>query len=91
MSCRYTNGHLPHDILTLIVREHFEEAMRFARRSVSDADIRRYAIETLPILKQHLALAQAVQNSLERTDKPSEATSGSQTGSLPALGQAPSR
>ena len=23
-------------------REHFEEAMRFARRSVSDADIRRY-------------------------------------------------
>ena len=23
-------------------RDHFEEAMRFARRSVSDADIRRY-------------------------------------------------
>jgi transitional endoplasmic reticulum ATPase len=23
-------------------REHFEEAMQFARRSVSDADIRRY-------------------------------------------------
>ena len=28
--------------LTIVQREHFEEAMRFARRSVSDADIRRY-------------------------------------------------
>ncbi|CEI89189.1 Putative Cell division control protein 48 [Rhizopus microsporus] len=28
----------------LITRAHFEEAMRFARRSVSDADIRRYEV-----------------------------------------------
>jgi len=26
----------------MLLSEHFEEAMRFARRSVSDADIRRY-------------------------------------------------
>ena len=26
----------------LYFREHFEEAMKFARRSVSDQDIRRY-------------------------------------------------
>ncbi|KAG1242102.1 hypothetical protein G6F68_016358 [Rhizopus microsporus] len=28
----------------VITRAHFEEAMRFARRSVSDADIRRYEV-----------------------------------------------
>ena len=26
----------------LMIRAHFEEAMKYARRSVSDADIRRY-------------------------------------------------
>ena len=30
------------DPVPVITREHFEEAMKFARRSVSDADIRRY-------------------------------------------------
>jgi len=30
------------DDVPAITREHFEEAMRFARRSVSDSDIRRY-------------------------------------------------
>jgi len=30
------------DPVPVITREHFEEAMRYARRSVSDADIRRY-------------------------------------------------
>ncbi|OCH96304.1 AAA ATPase [Obba rivulosa] len=30
------------DPVPVISREHFEEAMKFARRSVSDADIRRY-------------------------------------------------
>lgn len=30
------------DPVPVIAREHFEEAMKFARRSVSDADIRRY-------------------------------------------------
>ena len=28
--------------MPVITREHFEEAMKFARRSVSDGDIRRY-------------------------------------------------
>ena len=27
-----------------IRRDHFEEAMKFARRSVSDADIRKYEV-----------------------------------------------
>jgi len=30
------------DPVPVITREHFEEAMKYARRSVSDADIRRY-------------------------------------------------
>ncbi|KAI7875211.1 transitional endoplasmic reticulum ATPase [Lichtheimia hyalospora FSU 10163] len=30
------------DVISYITKAHFEEAMRFARRSVSDADIRRY-------------------------------------------------
>ncbi|KAI8880232.1 transitional endoplasmic reticulum ATPase [Backusella circina FSU 941] len=32
------------DLLAEITRAHFEEAMRFARRSVSDGDIRRYEV-----------------------------------------------
>ncbi|KAI0766149.1 valosin-containing protein [Trametes elegans] len=32
------------DPVPVITRAHFEEAMRFARRSVSDADIRRYEL-----------------------------------------------
>lgn len=31
------------DAVPCITRAHFEEAMKYARRSVSDADIRRYA------------------------------------------------
>lgn len=31
------------DRVPCITRAHFEEAMKYARRSVSDADIRRYA------------------------------------------------
>lgn len=30
------------DLVPCITRAHFEEAMKYARRSVSDADIRRY-------------------------------------------------
>jgi transitional endoplasmic reticulum ATPase len=30
------------DPVSVITREHFEEAMKYARRSVSDGDIRRY-------------------------------------------------
>jgi len=30
------------DLVPCITRSHFEEAMKYARRSVSDADIRRY-------------------------------------------------
>lgn len=34
--------HLPPSLLPPGCRAHFEEAMKFARRSVSDADIRKY-------------------------------------------------
>lgn len=30
------------DLVPCITRAHFEEAMKYARRSVSDADIRKY-------------------------------------------------
>ena len=30
------------DLVPEITRQHFEEAMKFARRSVTDADIRKY-------------------------------------------------
>lgn len=32
------------DPVPCITRAHFEEAMKFARRSVSDADIRKYQV-----------------------------------------------
>ena len=32
------------DLVPCITRAHFEEAMKFARRSVSDADIRKYQV-----------------------------------------------
>ena len=36
------------DLVPCITRAHFEEAMKFARRSVSDADIRKYQVCFLP-------------------------------------------
>ena len=36
------------DLVPCITRAHFEEAMKFARRSVSDADIRKYQVRRLP-------------------------------------------
>lgn len=38
--CKHTSQAVRVTMLT--ISEHFEEAMRFARRSVTDADIRRY-------------------------------------------------
>ena len=35
------------DLVPCITRAHFEEAMKFARRSVSDADIRKYQVGPL--------------------------------------------
>ena len=32
------------DLVPSITRAHFEEAMKYARRSVSDADIRKYQV-----------------------------------------------
>ncbi len=32
------------DEVPCITKAHFEEAMKFARRSVSDADIRKYQV-----------------------------------------------
>ena len=31
-----------------ITRAHFEEAMKYARRSVNDADIRKYQVRIFP-------------------------------------------
>lgn len=72
------------------IKDHSDDIRKFSdeAQSTSDAEIRRYALETLPILKQHLALAKAVQSSLGQSDEPAEAASGSRSG---ALGQAPSR
>ena len=36
------------DPVPCITRAHFEEAMKYARRSVSDADIRKYQVSPLP-------------------------------------------
>lgn len=35
------------DPVPCITRAHFEEAMKFARRSVSDADIRKYQVRNI--------------------------------------------
>lgn len=36
------------DPVPCITRAHFEEAMKYARRSVSDADIRKYQVTQWP-------------------------------------------
>ncbi|KAI1795691.1 P-loop containing nucleoside triphosphate hydrolase protein [Ganoderma leucocontextum] len=41
------------DPVPVITRDHFEEATRFARRSVSDADIRRYEMFTQNLQQSH--------------------------------------
>jgi putative membrane protein len=45
--------------LNLVVQEHQEEASLFAKEAKSgdDADIRNWAAKTLPMIKEHLALA----------------------------------
>lgn len=35
------------DPVPCITRAHFEEAMKYARRSVSDADIRKYQVRSI--------------------------------------------
>lgn len=40
------------DLVPCITRAHFEEAMKYARRSVSDADIRKYQVSPLAGLKR---------------------------------------
>lgn len=41
-TCYNLNQEVEEDPVPEIRREHFEEAMKFARRSVSDNDIRKY-------------------------------------------------
>ena len=38
------------DPVPCITRAHFEEAMKYARRSVSDADIRKYQARSLRLV-----------------------------------------
>ncbi len=49
------------------IKDHTNDVQRYDAeiRSTQDSAIRRYAAETLPILQQHLALAQAVQTSMQ--------------------------
>ncbi len=48
------------------IEDHRDDVKKFSDqiKSTQNEDVRRYAIETLPILKQHLALAEAVQASI---------------------------
>ena len=41
------------DPVPCITRAHFEEAMKYARRSVSDADIRKYQVGWDPPSSRH--------------------------------------
>ena len=48
------------------IKDHEEDVQKFSDeiRSTGSDDIKRFAAETLPVLKEHLALAEAVQASL---------------------------
>jgi transitional endoplasmic reticulum ATPase len=64
--------HLPFELiilLTLSFREHFEEAMKYARRSVSDADIRRYEM-----FAQNLQQSRSFGNNFKFPDGPADAS-----------------
>lgn len=50
-------------------REHFEEAMKYARRSVSDADIRRYEM-----FAQNLQQSRSFGNNFKFPDGPGDAS-----------------
>lgn len=66
------------DAVPEITRAHFEEAMKFARRSVTDADIRKYEL-----------FAQTLQQSRGFGGNfrfPGQADSGSAQGQAPAGG-----
>ena len=75
------------------IKDHTDDIRKFSdeAQSTENAEVKRFALETLPILKQHLALAEAVQNSLGQADKPGAVASGSQPGAPQALGHALSR
>ena len=53
------------------IKDHEEDVQKFSDeiRSTGSDDIKRFAAETLPVLKEHLALAEAVQASLSGRDR----------------------
>jgi len=57
------------DPVPVITREHFEEAMKYARRSVSDADIRRYEM-----FSQNLQQSRSFGNNFKFPDGPGDAS-----------------
>ncbi|KAF9652107.1 AAA ATPase [Thelephora ganbajun] len=57
------------DPVPVITREHFEEAMKYARRSVSDADIRRYEM-----FAQNLQQSRSFGNNFKFPDGPGDAS-----------------
>ncbi|HYZ61401.1 MAG TPA: DUF4142 domain-containing protein [Acetobacteraceae bacterium] len=77
------------------VKDHTDDIRKFSdqAQSTTNPDIKRFAIETLPILKQHLALAQAVQATLGQADQPGSQAQAPQSphGGSAALGNAPPR
>lgn len=52
------------------IQDHSDDIRKFSDeiKMTQDPDIRRFAIETLPILQQHLALAKAVDASLSESN-----------------------
>ncbi|KAL7007244.1 AAA ATPase cdc48 [Cystobasidiomycetes sp. EMM_F5] len=66
-----------------ITREHFEEAMRFSRRSVSDQDIRRYEL-----FAQNMQQSRSFGSTFKFPDA-AEASANGNGGSAPAFGDVP--
>jgi len=61
-----------------ITRAHFSEAMKTARRSVSDADIRKYEMFAQTLVHARSTLTDTTGN-FEWPDQPAGATSGPST------------
>jgi len=67
-----------------ITRKHFAEAMKYARRSVSEADIRKYEMFAQTLVHSR----GAVTSNFQWPDEPTSAPSGSGTGGAGAPAQA---
>ena len=71
------------DEVSEVAKRHFEEAMRFARRSVSDQDIKKYEM-----FSQTLQQSRGFGNNFRFPDGTSGGAGGSGAGGQPAAGGA---